>query len=100
MASLGRNISADGFATLMETKAGKTDLVYCLAVCQKYLSTSDCSDRSFMRGAGFIKRKNSISPSTLPPLIDTNSMTNMMQHRIKEAMEMQREIIVIQVPLA
>jgi len=44
LASLGRNLSADGFATLMETKAGKTDPVYCLAVCQKYLSTSDCSE--------------------------------------------------------
>eukprot|EP00253_Pinus_taeda_P008027 PITA_08027 len=44
LASLGRNLSADGFATLMQNKAGKTDPVYCLAVCQKYLSASDCSE--------------------------------------------------------
>jgi len=47
--------------------------------------------RSFMPSAEILKKKNRISLIPLPPLIDINNMTNMMQHKIKEAMEMQRK---------
>eukprot|EP00253_Pinus_taeda_P022412 PITA_22412 len=41
--SLISNLSADGFATSMQIDSGKTDPVYGLAVCRKYLNASECS---------------------------------------------------------
>ena len=41
--SLFSNLSSDGFATSMQIDSGKTDPVYGLAVCRKYLNTSECS---------------------------------------------------------
>jgi len=42
--SLLSNLSSDGFATAMENKYGKTDPVYGLAACRKYLSAHECSE--------------------------------------------------------
>jgi len=41
--SLLSNLSSDGFATSMRINSGKTDPVYGLAVCRKYLSARECS---------------------------------------------------------
>eukprot|EP00253_Pinus_taeda_P018363 PITA_18363 len=38
--SLNSNLSSDGFAT--SSKSGKTDAVYGLAVCRKYLTANEC----------------------------------------------------------
>lgn len=41
--SLFSNLSTDGFATSMQIDSGKTDPVYGLAVCRRYLNASECS---------------------------------------------------------
>eukprot|EP00253_Pinus_taeda_P023922 PITA_23922 len=41
--SLFSNLSSDGFATSMQIDSGKTDPVYGLAVCRRYLNASECS---------------------------------------------------------
>eukprot|EP00253_Pinus_taeda_P013012 PITA_13012 len=41
--SLISNLSSDGFATSMQIDSGKTDPVYGLAVCRRYLNASECS---------------------------------------------------------
>jgi len=37
-------VSSNGFATSMQNKSGKTDPVYGLAVCRKYLNARECSE--------------------------------------------------------
>lgn len=41
--SLFSNLATDGFATSMQIDSGKTDPVYGLAVCRRYLNASECS---------------------------------------------------------
>eukprot|EP00253_Pinus_taeda_P004252 PITA_04252 len=43
-ASFRPNLSSYGFADSMQIKFGKTDPVYGLAVCRKYLSAQECSE--------------------------------------------------------
>ena len=82
--------SMDGSGVEEAIKEAKAITIFvCTALVASLSFNTPC--RSFMPGAGFLKTKKSISPTSLPSLMDINSMTNMMQQKLKDAMEMQRK---------
>ena len=60
LASLLSGLSEDGYSTNYEDRAGKTDPVYGIAVCRKYLNARECSE-CFTKAANLMKERCSRS---------------------------------------